>query len=138
MRHLPIFILLIILCLAGCKTEKVVTEYVEVPKVSIVEKHDTVTDSVYEHDSIIVFQRGDTVYKETIRYKYRDKVLKKNSSTTDTITKVQKVPVPYEVKVEKQLTKLEKTEIWLGKALILLLALAGVGGLAYLFIRKRL
>lgn len=130
--------MILLLCLAGCKTEKVVTEYVEVPKVSIVEKHDTVTDSVYEHDSIIVFQRGDTVYKETIRYKYRDKVLKKNSSTTDTITKVQKVPIPYEVQVEKKLSKLEKTEIWLGKALILLLALAGVGGLAYLFIRRRL
>ena len=137
MRHLPIIILLIILCFS-CKTEKVVTEYIEVPKVSIVEKHDTVTDSVYEHDSIIVFQRGDTVFSEKIRYKYRDKVLKKNSNTIDTITKVQKVPVPYEVQVEKKLSKLEKTEIWLGKALILLLALAGVGGLAYLFIRKRL
>lgn len=130
--------MILLLCLASCKTEKVITEVVEVPKVSIVEKHDTLTDSVYQHDSIIVFQRGDTVYKETIRYKYRDKVLKKNSNTIDTITKVQKVPVPYEVKVEKQLTKIQKAEIAIGKTLILLLALAGVGGIAYLFIRRRL
>lgn len=136
MKKLLYIIVLLVLCLASCKTEKVITEVVEVPRVSIVEKHDTLTDSVYQHDSIIVFQRGDTVYKETIRYKYRDKVLKKNSNTTDTITKVQKIPIPYEV--EKKLTKIQKAEIALGKALILILALTGVGGLAYLFIKRKL
>ena len=130
--------MILLLCLAGCKTEKVITEVVEVPKVSIVEKHDTLTDSVYEHDSIIIYQRGDTIFRDRIKYKYKDKALKKNSSTTDTITKVQTVPIPYEVQVEKKLTKIQKAEIALGKALILLLALAGVGGLAYLFIKRKL
>lgn len=130
--------MILLLCLAGCKTEKVITEVVEVPKVSIVEKHDTLTDSVYEHDSIIIYQRGDTIFRDRIKYKYKDKVLIKNHNTTDTVTKVQKVPVPYEVKVEKQLTKIQKAEIALGKALILLFALAGVGGLAYLFIKRKL
>lgn len=136
MRKLLYFFLLVTL-LTAC-SPKVITEYIEVPKVSIVEKHDTVTDSVYEHDSIIVYQRGDTIFRDLIKYKYKDKVLIKNHNTTDTVTKVQKVPVEVPVEVEKKLTKLEKTEIFLGKALILLLALAGVGGLVYLFIKRKL
>ena len=136
MRKLLHIFLLLVLCLASCKTEKIVTEVVEVPRVSIVEKHDTLTDSIQTIDSVIIYQRGDTVFSEKIRYKYRDKVLKKNYNTTDTITKVQKVPV--EIQVEKKLTKIQKAEIALGKVLILLLAFAGVGGLIYLFIRKRL
>ena len=136
MRKLLHIFLLLVLCLASCKTEKIVTEVVEVPRVSIVEKHDTLTDSIHTIDSVIIYQRGDTVFSEKIRYKYRDKVLKKNYNTTDTITKVQKVPV--EIQVEKKLTKIQKAEIALGKVLILLLAFAGVGGLIYLFIRKRL
>lgn len=135
MRHLPIIILLIILCFS-CKTEKIVTEYVEVPKVSIIEKHDTLRDSVNTIDSVLIYQRGDTVFSEKIRYKYRDRVIKKNYSTTDTITVVQEVPVVKEV--EKKMSRWQKLEISMGKALMLLLAFAGVGGLAYLFIRKRL
>ena len=136
MKKLPIIILLTLLCLVSCKTEKVVTEYIEVPKVSIVEKHDTLRDSVNTIDSVLVYQRGDTVFLEKIRYKYRDRVIKKNSSTTDTITVVQEVPVVKEV--EKKMSRWQKMEIYMGKTLMLLLAFAGVGGLAYLFIRKRL
>ena len=138
MRKLLYIIVLLVLCLAGCKTEKVVTEYVEVPKVSIVEKHDTLTDSIYEHDSIIIYQRGDTIFRDRIKYKFRDKVLKKNLNAIDSIVKVQKVAVEVPVEVEKKLTKIQKAEIALGKALILLLALAGVGGLVYLFIKRKL
>ena len=136
MRKLPVIIMLLVLCLASCKTEKVVTEYIEVPKVSIVEKHDTLVDSVNTIDSVLIYQRGDTVFLEKIRYKYRDRVIKKNYSTTDTITVVQEVPVVKEV--EKKMSRWQKLEISMGKALMLLLAFAGVGGLAYLFIRKRL
>lgn len=49
---------------------------------------------------------------------------------------VQEVPVVKEV--EKKMSRWQKLEISMGKALMLLLAFAGVGGLAYLFIRKRL
>ena len=62
MRKLPVIIMLLVLCLASCRTEKVVTEYIEVPKVSIVEKHDTLVDSVNTIDSVLIYQRGDTVF----------------------------------------------------------------------------
>ena len=128
--------LLLVLCLASCKTEKVITEYVEVPKISIVEKHDTVMDSIQTIDSVIIYQRGDTVFKEKLKYKTNTKVLVKNHNSVDTIVRVQNKPFP--VEVEKKLTKIQKAEIALGKTLILLFALAGAGGLVYLFIKRKL
>lgn len=65
-------------------------------------------DSIYEHDSIFLFLKGDTVYKEKYRYKYRYLTINK----TDTVMMTDSVQVPYPV--EKQLSRWQQMKIELG------------------------
>ena len=65
-------------------------------------------DSIYEHDSIFLFLKGDTVYKEKYRYRYRYLTINK----TDTIIMTDSVQVPYPV--EKQLSRWQQMRIELG------------------------
>ncbi len=65
-------------------------------------------DSIYEHDSIFLFLKGDTVYKEKYRYRYRYLTINK----TDTIIMTDSVQVPYPV--EKQLSRWQQMKIELG------------------------
>lgn len=137
MRHLPI-ILLLLLCLAGCKTREIVkTEVVEVPRISVVERHDTVRDSIVRNDSVIIFQRGDTVFKEKwntqVRWKDRIKTVEK----TDTFAKVVQVPYKIHVEVPAKLSRWQKLEIYCGRALMGLLAITGISWLSWLYFGKR-
>ena len=66
----------IIIVTIGCSTKKVVSES-DVQRV-VVQRTDTLRDSVWverthiERDSVIVFQRGDTVYRDRWRTIYKD------------------------------------------------------------------
>ena len=73
--------MLAILMLSACKTT---TKLVEVP-VEVVKKeyiHDTKIDSVYIHDSIDRWQKGDTLYitKWYTKYKYKIKIINVNKN----------------------------------------------------------
>ena len=120
MKHLPIIIILTLLFTA-CKARYITqTEVVEVPVIHEVERIDTVRDSITQHDSVTIYQRGDTVYNERVKvvekWKERVKVVNK----TDTITKIVEKPVP--VEKEKELTAWQKTKMDAGGALMVLLA----------------
>lgn len=93
--------------LTGCKT----TKYVPLEKVVYREsvRHDTLhtTDSVWVHDSVNVFVKGDTVYKDRLR---KEKVLQRVYQTkVGTCIRRDSVPVPYPV--EKELSKWEQFEL---------------------------
>ncbi len=102
-----LFACAIISMCTGCTT----TKYIEVPKVhtEYVNRTDTFVqkDSVLIKDSVFVHQKGDTVFVEKIRFAYRDKLryeVKVDSVLIiDTLTQV--------IKVEKELTKWQKTKI---------------------------
>lgn len=84
--------------IGGCKTK-----YVTVPEYHnvYVEKHDTLTtrDSIYQRDSVYMYMRGDTVWKEkfSILYKdrWRERIVYRDSIKVDSIS------VPYPVYVKK-------------------------------------
>ena len=105
-------IIAIILCwaLSSCKT----TEYVSVETV----RTDTVyiahivTDSVYQHDSIYIHEKGDTVWYERWHTQYRDRLRIDTvyQARVDTIAK----PYPVIKEVEKKLTKTQKGLMWIG------------------------
>ena len=103
-RKIIALITIMLLCiLSGCKTHELVrTEVVEVPRISVVEKHDTIRDSIAVMDSIIIQTKGDTILKDRWRTetKWRDRI--KVVNTTDTVT--QTVPVETVKYVEKKLT----------------------------------
>ena len=107
---LIILTLLVCWALSGCKT----TEYVPVETV----RTDTlyvahiVTDSVYQHDSIYIHEKGDTVWYERWHTQYRDRLRIDTvyQARVDTITK----PYPVIKEVEKKLTKTQRGLMWMG------------------------
>lgn len=107
MRNLLYIILLTIaICLISCRSIKYVP--VETVKTEYKTRDSIRFDSIYEHDSIFLFVKGDTVYKEKYRYKYRYLTINK----TDTVMKTDSVQIPYPV--EKQLTRWQQMKIELG------------------------
>lgn len=100
--------MLVTLC--GCKA----TEYV--PVESVVLRTDTVysakfrVDSVIMRDSVLVFQKGDTLIVSKVRDRWRDRVVRDTvyRSAIDTV----RVREPYPV--EKELTRWQRARLDLG------------------------
>ena len=94
MKKLLLAILLGIL-LSGCA----LTKYVEVPvdRVKIEYRDRVSSDTLYRTDSIIIKEKGDTVFLEKYKYIYRVKELKDTINVTDTLTVIKTVEVTKEV-----------------------------------------
>lgn len=103
---LYIILLMLAICLTSCRGIKSVP--VETVKTEYKTRDSIRFDSIYEHDSIFLFVKGDTVYKEKYRYKYRYLTINK----TDTVMLTDSVQIPYPV--EKQLTRWQQMKIELG------------------------
>ena len=99
--------------LTGCRSVKYipVTEYRD----RYVSKTDSFikTDSVYLHDSVSVFTKGDTVYIAKTRFKDRLKYI--YHTKTDTVAVHDSIPYPVKVDVEKRQSAIDKVFVWLGK-----------------------
>ena len=97
---LMVLFLLLLLLTVGCTT----TRYVPVPEVhtEYVSSTDTFisVEKEYVHDSVLVQQRGDTVFVDRWHTKYMDN--DKLKVRIDTIEKRDSVPVPYPVEVVKE------------------------------------
>ena len=102
-----------LMTLVGCRSVKYVpvTEY----KDRYVSKTDSFIkmDSVYLHDSVTVFAKGDTVYIAKTRFKDRFKIV--YHTTTDTVAVHDSIPYPVKVEVEKRPSVIDKVFAWLGK-----------------------
>lgn len=94
------------ICFTSCRNIKYVP--VETVKTEYKTRDSIRFDSIYEHDSIFLFVKGDTVYKEKYRYKYRYLTINK----TDTVMLTDSVQIPYPM--EKQLTRWQQMKIELG------------------------
>lgn len=103
---LYIILLMLAICLTSCRSIKHVP--VDTVKTEYKTRDSIRFDSIYEHDSIFLFVKGDTVYKEKYRYKYRYLTINK----TDTVMLTDSVQIPYPV--EKQLTRWQQMKIELG------------------------
>lgn len=96
--------MLILSMFCRCTTTKCVpiTEYRD----RVVVKTDSFlkTDSVYVHDSVSVYIRGDTVFKDKYQLRYKDRYIIRNKSDTLIV----RDSIPYKVEVDKQLSKTDK------------------------------
>ena len=115
--------LLILTMLISCKTK-----YVAVPEYHMRNKSlsDSLIrrDSIWVIDSVTLFSRADTVFKEKYRTIYKDRWLER--SHTDTIMMVDSIRVPYPV--EKTLSRVDKIRMKLGSLTgILIVILIPVG-----------
>ena len=113
--HIPLGMLAAVAVLAllmcSCKT----IEYVPVVEHEV--HHDSIyftqvqRDSIWQHDSILIKQKGDTVRIE----KWHTKYIEKQVHDTTYVAKTDSIPVPYEV-IKEVPAKLSKTQ----KGLILI------------------
>lgn len=119
--------------LTGCRSVKYVpvTEYRD----RYVSKTDSFikTDSVYLHDSVSVFTKGDTVYIAKTRFKDRFKIV--YHTKTDTVAVHDSIPYPVKVEVEKRQSAIDKLLTGLGKIAGMLLVVFAVL-VVYNLIRK--
>ena len=103
--------MLILSMFCRCTTTKYVpvTEY----KDRVVVNTDSLlkTDSVYVHDSVSVYIRGDTVFKDKYHLQYKDRYIVRNKSDTLIV----RDSIPYKVEVSKQLSKTDKAFLNIGK-----------------------
>ena len=110
--------------LTGCRSVKYipVTEYRDM----YVSKTDSFikTDSVYLHDSVTVFAKGETVYISKTRFKDRLNYI--YNAKTDTIAVHDSIPYPVKVEVEKRQSALDKVFAWLGKMAAILFVVFAV------------
>lgn len=119
--------------LTGCRSVKYVpvTEYRD----RYVSKTDSFikTDSVYLHDSVNVFVRGDTIFTTKTRYKDRLKYI--YNTKTDTVAVHDSIPYPVKVQVEKKQSAIDKLLTGLGKIAGMLLVVFAVL-IVYNLVRK--
>ena len=113
LQWLTLALAVMLVTLTGCRSVRYVpvTEYRD----RYVSKTDSFikTDSVYLHDSVNVFVRGDTVYISKTRFKDRLRFV--YNAKTDTVAVHDSIPYPVKVEVEKRLSAIDKVFIWLGK-----------------------
>jgi hypothetical protein len=95
------WLLLILIAFAGCKTKTVL---VPVEKVKIEYRDRLRVDSVYNRDTVNIYERDDTVFLQTIKWRERFKL--------DTVSVVRIDSIPYKVEVVKEVNKLTKWQRW--------------------------
>ena len=94
-------LLAILSVFTGCKTKTVL---VPVEKVKIEYRDRLRVDSVYNRDTVNIYERGDTVYLHTIKWRERFKF--------DTVSVVRVDSIPYPVEVIQEVNKLTKWQRW--------------------------
>lgn len=127
MKYLQVFFLLTVLTLfVNCSPKVVPVERVKIDSVFIAQH---LRDTVYRQDSVIIRTIADTVYKDAWRYIYRDRIVR------DTVLKVRRDTVPRVVRVEKELSRMDRIKLSLGEvALYAILVAAAV--VAIWFIKR--
>lgn len=88
-------------------------------------------DSIYQHDSVYIKEKADTVLIERWHTRWRDRVSHDTLyiSKTDTI----RIPVP----VERKLSKSERTYITIGKWSVGAVAGLVLAAICFIFFRRR-
>lgn len=127
-RLILIFLLAVTMSLLSCRSVKYVP--VETVKTEYKTRDSIRYDSIYQRDSVFLYQKGDTVYQYKYLYKYRYLTLRQ----TDTVAITDSVRVPYPV--EKALTRWQVVKMKTGGlavGLAAVLVLVAVGRLLYKF-----
>ena len=126
--------MLILSMFCRCTTTKYVpvTEY----KDRVVVKKDSLlkTDSVYVHDSVSVYIRGDTVFKDKYHIQYRDRYIVRNKSDTFIV----RDSIPYKVGVEKTLSKTDKAFLNIGKIASVCLFIGIIAFIGWIYLKVKL
>jgi hypothetical protein len=122
----------LLLSLCSCKTQYKVVEVPRVVTQTNVEHHtNIVRDTLLRRDSVIIVQRGDTIYHETWHHLQAINRTYIADTVHDTIPKIVTVTKTEIKEVEKKLSKWQRTKMKLGGWLLAGVALFLLGGAVY-------
>lgn len=128
-----------LITLCSCTTTKYVE--VEVPKVvtqtNIERRTDIVRDTLIQRDSVIIIQKGDTIYHETWHKLQSINNWYVTDTVRDTIPQIEKVTVKIPVEVEKKLSKWQSFKIEAGGFLLSAVGLALLALIIWAIIKVR-
>lgn len=93
--------ILVVFLLTGCKTKTVL---VPVDHVKIEYRDRLRIDSVYNRDTVQIYGRNDTIFKDIIKWRERFR--------TDTLRIVKTDSIPYPVEVVREVNVLTKWQRW--------------------------
>ena len=103
---------------SGCKSK---TLYVPVESVKTEYRDKLIRDSIFQKELVRIYQKGDTIFKDSIVYEYRNKFIKDTVNINDTIR------VPYPVKGDtievNKLNWYQEACIWFTSLVLVALAL---------------
>lgn len=112
---------LMALFLTGCKTRTILVPVKETK----VEYRDRLrVDSIYNRDTVQIYGRNDTIFKDVIRWRERFRI--------DTVSVVRIDSIPYPVEVIQEVNRLTKWQRWR------LTMLNVIGGLVIVYIALRI
>lgn len=121
MKKLIIF--LVVFVLFGCTKRIYIPMTTTVTEIEYRDK--LVRDSIFFSDSVLIQQKGDTVFNTKIKYKYISKLIK------DTVNIMDSVYIEKPIEVVKEVNRLTKWQRWRLNFLWVLLA----GGIGYIIIK---
>ena len=93
--------ILVVFLLTGCKTKTVL---VPVKETKIEYRDRLRVDSIYNRDTVQIYGRNDTIFKDVIRWRERFRI--------DTVSVVRIDSIPYPVEVILEVNKLTKWQRW--------------------------
>ena len=93
--------ILVIFFATGCKTKTVL---VPVKETKIEYRDRLRVDSIYNRDTVQIYGRNDTVFKDVIRWRERFRL--------DTVSVVRIDSIPYTVEVVQEVNRLTKWQRW--------------------------
>ena len=120
------WLLIVLVCLVGCRSIK----YVPVETVKTEKEYVDrwKRDSIYVRDSVFLFVKGDTVFKDKYHIMYRDRFVR----DTINVDRTDSIQVPYPV--EKPLSRWQNFKLSVGGFAIsgiIVLIIVGVGYMVY-------
>ena len=128
MKSIKVVLLFFVLALfVNCTPKAVPVERVKIDSIFIAQYQ---RDTVYRLDSVVIRTVADTVYKDAWRYIYRDRIVR------DTVLKVRRDTVPRVVRVEKELSRMDRIKLSLGE--VALYAILVAAAVAAMWFTKRL
>ena len=125
-------LVVLLLYLCACKTQYKVVEVPRVVTQTNVEHHtNIVRDTLLRRDSVIIVQRGDTVYHETWHHLQAINRTYIADTVRDTIPQIVTVTKTEIKEVEKKLSKWQRLKMKLGGWLLAAVAVLLLGGGVY-------
>ena len=101
-----IYCIILVTTLCSCRSGKYVP--IETVRTDSIYINHVQRDSIYQHDSIYIREKGDTVWMEKYKYIYRDKIVRDTMYFNRTDTIRESYPV------EKELTHWQQIKLELG------------------------